>query len=116
MTRKTSLDAVAREQLEAARRTDARRASATVVGGHERVMRQTLVALVAGAELAEHENPGEASLYVVHGRVRLDADGDSWEARTGDLVEIPPKRHSLIALEDSAVLLTAVPRAHAADS
>lgn len=114
MTRKTSLEATAREQLDAARRAEAKRASVTVVGGHERALRQTLVALVAGAALAEHENPGEASVYVIRGRVRLDADADSWEARTGDLIEIPPKRHTLVALEDSAVLLTAVPRAHSA--
>lgn len=113
MTHKTSLDAVAREQLDAAHRTEARRAAMTVVGGHERTMRQTVVALVAGATLAEHENPGEASVYVIRGRVRLDADGDAWEARSGDLIEIPPKRHALVALEDSAVLLTAVPHARA---
>lgn len=109
MTRKTSLEAVAREQLDAARRAEARRAATTVVGGHERALRQTVVALIAGAELAEHENPGEASVFVVRGRVRLDAGGDSWEARTGDLVEIPPKRHAVVALEDSALLLTVVP-------
>jgi quercetin dioxygenase-like cupin family protein len=109
MIRKTSLDALAREQLDAARRNSARRASTTVVGGHERVMRQTVIALLAGAVLAEHENPGEASLYVIGGRVRVDAAGEAWEARTGDLIEIPPERHALHALEDSAVLLTAVP-------
>jgi len=114
MTRKLSLDATAREQLDAARRADARRAASTVVGGHEHVMRQTVVALVAGAELAEHENPGEATVQVLLGRVQLVAGNDSWDARAGDLVEIPPARHSLRALEDSAVLLTAVPRRHTA--
>ena len=63
--------------------------------------------------LDEHENPGEATLYVITGRVELTAGADSWHARTGDLVEIPPVRHGLLAVEDSAVLLTAVPRAHA---
>jgi len=29
-----------------------------VVGGHERVLRQTVIALVKGAALAEHANPG----------------------------------------------------------
>lgn len=110
MTRKLSLDATAREQLDAARRVAAHRAASTVVGGHEHVMRQTVVALVAGAELAEHENPGEATVQVLLGRVQVVAGTDSWDARAGDLVEIPPERHSLRALEDSAVLLTAVPR------
>lgn len=111
MTRKLSLDASAREQLAAARRSEARRAARTVVGGHERVMRQTVVGLVAGAAMAEHENPGEATLYVITGRVQIEADGNTWDARTGDLLEIPATRHALRALEDSAVLLTAVPKA-----
>lgn len=112
--RKVSLDAIAREQLDLARHADSSRASTTVVGGHEYAMRQTVIALVAGAALSEHENPGEATLYVISGRVELHAGGDSWQARTGDLVEIPPARHALHAIEDSAVLLVAVPRARIA--
>lgn len=110
---KTSLDALAREQLEAARRAPAGRAAATVVGGHERAMRQTLVAITAGSQLDEHDNPGEASLVVLDGRIELVAGDTTWEARSGDLLEIPPSRHTVRALEDCAVLLTAVPRAHA---
>jgi quercetin dioxygenase-like cupin family protein len=109
---KLSLDAVGREQLQAARGSTAARAATTVVGGHERTMRQTVLALLAGASLDEHENPGEASLLVLSGRVELRAAGDSWQARTGDLIEIPQARHSVHALEDSIILLTAVPRAH----
>lgn len=109
MTRKLSLDATAHEQLEAARRSKSQRASRTVVGGHEHVMRQTVVALLADAALSEHENPGEATVLVIFGRVELSAGEDSWEARSGDLIEIPPQRHALRAITDSAVLLTAVP-------
>lgn len=109
---KTSLDAVAREQLAAAHRADSARSARTVVGGHERALRQTVVALTAGAELAEHDNRGEATLYVITGRVDLRCGEDTWQARSGDLIEIPPARHSLHAIEDSAVLLTAVPREH----
>lgn len=108
--RKHSLDAIAREQLEQALSAPARRAARTIVGGHEHVMRQTVVALAEGATLDEHENPGEATLLVLTGRVELVAGEDKWEARDGDLVEIPPARHSLRALQNSAVLLTAVPR------
>jgi quercetin dioxygenase-like cupin family protein len=110
---KHSLDALARELLEAAGRSPAGRSATTVVGGHEHVLRQTLVALTAGAVLSDHENPGEATLYVVRGRVEVTAGEDKWDGRTGDLVEIPPARHGLRAIEDSAVLLTAGPRAHA---
>lgn len=109
---KHSLDALARELLGSAGRSAAGRSATTVVGGHEHVMRQTLVALTAGSALSDHENPGEATLYVLSGRVEVSAGEDSWEARRGDLVEIPPARHELRAVEDSVVLLTAVPRAH----
>ena len=100
-----SLEASAREQLELAT-THGGRAAHTVVGGHERVLRQTVIALLQGSELGEHENPGEASIYVLHGRVRLTSGQNSWEARTGDLIEVPTARHSLLAQEDSAVLMT----------
>ena len=109
---KVSLDAVAREQLDAAGRADSARAATTVVGGHERVLRQTVVALRKGATMADHENPGEATVYVISGRVELRAGGETWQARTGDLIEIPPMRHAVAAIEDSAILLTAVPRSH----
>jgi quercetin dioxygenase-like cupin family protein len=38
--------------------------------------------------------------------VRLSASETSWEAGRGDLLILPESRHSLEALEDSAVLLT----------
>ena len=100
-----SLEASAREQLELAA-THGGRAADTVVGGHERVLRQTVIALTQGSELGDHENPGEATVFVLRGRVRLVSGANSWQARTGDLVEIPDARHSLVAEEDSAVLLT----------
>lgn len=105
-----SLDAPAREQLEQAARSGNGRSAETVVGGHEKVLRQTVIAMTAGAELAEHENPGEATLTVILGRVELVAQDASWTGRTGDLLVVPDQRHSLRALEDSAVLLTVAKR------
>jgi quercetin dioxygenase-like cupin family protein len=110
---KTSLEALGRELLEEARRSSAHRAARTVVGGHERTMRQTLLALVEDAELEEHENPGEASLFVVSGRLVLRAGSDSWDGRAGDLIEIPQTRHSVAAHGDAVFLLTAVPQQRA---
>ena len=107
---KLSLVALAREQLDLARTASAARASTTVFGGHEHTMRQTLIALCAGAQLQEHANPGEATVHVLTGRVRLTAESSSWEGRAGDLLIVPDAPHSLAALEDSAVLLTAVPK------
>src|SRR5262249_11676930 len=49
------------------------RSSRTVYGGHEHVLRQTVIALANGQALSEHENPGEATVHVLVGRVRLHA-------------------------------------------
>jgi quercetin dioxygenase-like cupin family protein len=103
---KISLEALARQQVELAAKAQSGRAADTVYGGHEKVLRQTLVGLSQGARLSEHENPGEATVHVLRGRVRLSAGEASWEARTGDLLVVPDSRHSLEALEDSAILLT----------
>ncbi|WP_081241430.1 cupin domain-containing protein [Streptomyces viridosporus] len=107
---KLSLDALAREHLERAAAASSGRSAATVHGGHAHVLRQTLLALTTGTSLAEHENPGEATLQVLRGRVRLTSGDTAWEGRTGDLIVIPPARHALEALEDSAVLLTVAGR------
>lgn len=101
-----SLDALAREHLRRARAAGNGRSAESVFGGHEHRLRQTLLALTAGTSLAEHDSPGEATLHVLHGRVRLDSGQDSWEGRGGDLIIIPPARHAVHALADSAVLLT----------
>ena len=63
---KSSLDALARELLAAATASSSGRAARTVHGGHEHVLRQTVIALAAGQTLAEHDNPGEATVHVLH--------------------------------------------------
>lgn len=103
---KTSLDALARELLEKAATAPGGHSAKTVFGGHEKVLRQTVIALTGGSSLGEHENPGEATLLVLHGRVRLWAGTTSWHGRRGDLLIIPDARHGLEAGEDAAVLLT----------
>jgi quercetin dioxygenase-like cupin family protein len=104
--RKLSLDALAREHLERATAATTGRSAITVYGGHEHVLRQTVLALTAGTELAEHESPGEATLLVLRGRVRLSSGDTFWDGRSGDLITIPDARHSLTAVEDAVVLLT----------
>lgn len=103
---KTSLTALAREQLEAAGRASSGRASVTVYGGHEHTLRQTLIALLAGQRLDDHVNPGEATVHVLRGRVRLGDGAVSWEGIGGDLIIVPDGTHALESLEDSVVLLT----------
>lgn len=103
---KTSLVALARQQLELAAAATSRRSAKTVYGGHEHQLRQTLIALCAGEQLAEHENPGEATVQVLDGRVLLRAGDVSWNGSPGDLLIVPQSLHSLEAVEDSVVLLT----------
>jgi len=102
----TSLDALVREHLDRARSAAAGRSAQTLYGGRGAVLRQTLLAMSAGTRLAEHENPGEATLQVLSGRVWLSTGADGWQGGAGDLLVVPRGRHALEALEDAAVLLT----------
>lgn len=102
----SSLSVLADEQLTLARATSSGRSARTVHGGSAAALRQTLVALVAGHALEEHASPGEATLQVLRGRVRLVAEDHTWPGAAGDLLVIPDARHALHADEDSVVLLT----------
>jgi quercetin dioxygenase-like cupin family protein len=103
---KFSLVAIAREHLEIARQASSGRSAHTVYGGHEHLLRQTVVALAAGRSTDEHRHNGESTLYVLQGRVRLAAGETSWEGAPGDLLVVPDGPHVLQALADSAVVLT----------
>lgn len=107
----TSLARVGEEQLDKARGASSGRAAVTVHGGREHDLRQTLIALAGGRSLGEHEAPGEATLQVLVGRVRLTAGDETWEGGVGDHVVIPPHRHDVAALSDAVVLLTVATRA-----
>lgn len=112
----TDLHALAGELLEKATTEHAGRAGRTLphpVDG----LRQTVIALRAGAELGDHESPGPASLLVISGQVRLVAGDESVTLAAHQISPIPDRRHSLHAEEDSVVLLSvAVPdRAPQAD-
>jgi quercetin dioxygenase-like cupin family protein len=101
-----SLTALAAEHLDKARAASSGRSAHTVYGGSGRTLRQTLIALRAGEQLDEHENPGEATVQVLHGRVRLAGGDVVRDGDGGDLLVVPDRRHTLQALEDCAVLLT----------
>lgn len=102
----TSLNDLVSHHLTAAAAAPSGRSAQTVFGGHDQTLRQTLIALAGGRTLDEHVNPGEATLQVLHGRVRLTAPEASWDGGPGDLLLIPAERHGLEALEDCVVLLT----------
>jgi quercetin dioxygenase-like cupin family protein len=113
----TDLRDLAEELLARAGETGARRAARTLphpVDG----LRQTMVALLDGGELQEHESPGPASLLVLRGRARLVAGDRTLVVAADHLAPVPPARHSLHADGDTVVLLSvAVPgRAGAAGS
>lgn len=102
----TSLTALADELLVEARTHSSGRSARTVRGHSEHSLRHTVIALTAGSHLSDHESPGEATLQVLRGVVRLTCDGGEWTGAEGDLTDIPDVRHGLIADTDSAVLLT----------
>ena len=101
-----SLHELAAEHIAQARSAGNGRGVQMVHGGRGRALRQTILALAAGRALPDHEAPGEATLQVLIGHVLLIADNGPWEGRAGDYLVVPTGRHSLEALEDSAVLLT----------
>jgi quercetin dioxygenase-like cupin family protein len=107
----TSLTALSREQLKLALAASSGRSAQTVFGGSEHQLRQTLIALASGRMLDEHSNPGDATVHVLHGRVRLSSGEAHWDGAAGHLIAVPDAVHRLEALDDSVVLLTVVNRA-----
>ncbi|MFF4606235.1 cupin [Streptomyces sp. NPDC001339] len=100
------LNALTRQQLDDARASAHGRSAHLFL--HDGPLRQTVIALVAGTVLDEHNAPPASSLQVLHGRVRLTGPGGGQELKAGQVAMIPHERHGLEALEDSAVLMTAV--------
>lgn len=80
------------------------RTAKTVLSGAS--MRAVVIALKNGAELAEHDAPPAATLYLITGKVTLRSGERDWPVYPGQLIPIPPQRHSVEAHADSAFLLT----------
>lgn len=103
-TQKQNLGQLAEGLLRKARGANSGRAADAVYSGQ--YLNQALMTLTAGSKMAEHDSPPEATLQVLQGSVTLSSAEESWDLRTGDLMTIPPERHSVQADEDSAFLLT----------
>lgn len=99
------LPELARTHLEAARASEHGRSAELLL--HDGVLRQTVIALVAGTELAEHNSPHAASLQVLAGRLEVTGE-PSPVVTEGDLVLLTHERHAVRAHEDSVFLLTTV--------
>lgn len=103
----TDLLALAHTHLAEARGRDAGRSSALVA--HDGQLRQVVVALVSGRRLSEHTTPAAATVQVLLGAVQVEFDdGDRTTVTAGQLHQLAHGRHTVLALQDSAFLLTAV--------
>lgn len=99
------LDRIADDLLESARAEESGRAARLLV--HDGPLRQTLMALRAGAGLAEHNSPPAASMQVLRGRVRVTAQEHD-ELAEGEIAALTHHRHGVQAQEDSVFLLSTV--------
>ncbi|RXR25073.1 cupin [Oerskovia turbata] len=102
----TNLELLTDAHMTRARDGDNGRSAEVVL--HDGVLRQTIIALVAGIELGEHNSPPAASIQVLRGRVRVTAPAGDEEVGPGELRVLTHERHAVAALEDSAFLLTTV--------
>lgn len=103
-----SLSNLATELMALARAASTKRFARTLYGGRGRALRQTVIAMCGGERMAEHVNPGEATLQLITGQIELRGLTESWQLQPGDIVEIPDEVHSVEVLEDSVFLLTVV--------
>ncbi|TSA85500.1 cupin domain-containing protein [Deinococcus detaillensis] len=66
-----------------------------------------LVALKAGTGLPNHTAPGPISVLVLDGRVAFTSKGERCDLGPHELVTLPARiPHEVMALEDSAILIT----------
>lgn len=98
--------AASRELLAKARNGDAGRAARTLTPGEGVPLKQTLLALVAGATLQDHVAPGPATIQILIGMARLTTEGETTLLSAGEWAIIPQASHNLEAAEDLAALLT----------
>ncbi|NLG46140.1 cupin [Gordonia sp. (in: high G+C Gram-positive bacteria)] len=101
-----NMSELADQLLDEARAASSGRAALTVRGHSDHRLRHTVIALRAGSDLSDHESPGEATLQVLRGDVRLTGLDTEIGLTAGSLADIPDVRHGLAADTDAVVLLT----------
>lgn len=93
-----------RKLMDDAKTATARRAGSTIFHGDG--LRLTMVALLQDAELSDHESPPEAFIHVLQGEITVNGSGRSWDISMGQLLPVPPERHSVTARTDTVLTLT----------
>ncbi|MCU4297318.1 cupin [Brevibacterium permense] len=90
-----------------ARRSENGRSAELVA--HDGELRQTVIALADGVRLPAHNSPPAASIQVLAGSIRVELGEEvQGEFGAGELWTLTHERHSVLALEDCAFLLTTV--------
>ena len=101
------LAALTQSHLANARAAENGRSAELIVHDHQ--LRQTVIALLEGQALSEHNAPPAATILVLHGSVRVTARDDVDDVvRAGELAQLTHQRHAVEALEDAVFLLTTV--------
>lgn len=109
MTRHFSLANTAADRLESARTSSDGRSSTSLHEGEPCVLRQTVTGLLAGHHMEIEHPPDEAWVLVLVGRISVHVDAQEHQTHpslAGDLIQLPPVPHTLLADEDSVILLT----------
>ncbi len=102
----TDLDELGTELLRLAGDAPAGRAARQLPVAGEGAFTQTVLAITAGQELAEHDAPASASLQALRGRARFVAEDAATELSAGQVLVIPPSRHRVQAVDGVVLLLT----------
>lgn len=103
---KADLDELVEQHLEKAKIAPHGRSATAVLKDGK--LRQTLLALDAGSEMADHSKPESATLLVLQGTVTVRwADGEQVIGH-GGLYVIPDVVHNVLAAEPAAFLLTTI--------
>ncbi|GAA3321473.1 cupin domain-containing protein [Paeniglutamicibacter sulfureus] len=96
---------VAKEFEKATASNNGRSAVAVLNDGR---LRHTLITLLAGSTLNDHEKPEAATLQVLRGSIVVNWLGDSRAIAHGGLFVLPDAIHNVVATEDCAFLLTSL--------
>ncbi|MFL4479528.1 hypothetical protein ACIPUB_14785 [Paeniglutamicibacter sp. ORCA_105] len=96
---------VAREFEKASASNNGRSAVAVLNDGR---LRHTLITLLVGSTLNDHEKPEAATLQVLRGSIVVNWAGESRSIAHGALFVLPDAMHNVVATEDSAFLLTSL--------